>query len=57
MKRMRYCGRCGRYTLKDACAACGGPTVLKVPPPYSNDEKLKGYRRESKREDISRPVG
>ncbi|MCW1294031.1 MAG: nucleolar RNA-binding Nop10p family protein [Candidatus Parvarchaeota archaeon] len=54
MKRIRYCESCRIYTLKEICSICGGSTVLKAPLRYSNDEQLKKYRRDLKKEEIGR---
>ncbi|MCW1301730.1 MAG: RNA-protein complex protein Nop10 [Candidatus Parvarchaeota archaeon] len=54
MKRIRYCESCRIYTLKEICGICGGSTVLKAPLRYSNDEQLKKYRRDLKKEEIGR---
>jgi len=43
--RILRCSSCGRYTLKDACRDCGGPTVNTFPPRYSPEDKYGKYRR------------
>ncbi|MCS6787825.1 MAG: RNA-protein complex protein Nop10 [Aigarchaeota archaeon] len=32
--RIRRCGRCGRYTLRPECPACGYPTSSPHPPHF-----------------------
>lgn len=49
MKRMRYCQKCGEYTLKQVCSRCGEQTVINSPQKYSNDELVSKYRREIKK--------
>jgi H/ACA ribonucleoprotein complex subunit 3 len=49
MKRIRYCQKCNRYTLKTVCDVCGGETIINAPLKYSSDESVAFYRRELKK--------
>jgi len=49
MRRIRKCGACGQYTLKEECA-CGEKTFLPKPPKYSPEDKFARFRREAKEE-------
>ncbi len=42
--KMKKCGRCGTYTLKDTCP-CGGTPVNPVPARYSPLDPYGKYRR------------
>ncbi len=46
---MKKCRACGRYTLRDACPACGQPTGNPMPPRYSPEDRYGAYRRKLKR--------
>ncbi|MCL5101702.1 MAG: RNA-protein complex protein Nop10 [Candidatus Parvarchaeota archaeon] len=52
MKRIRYCQRCDRYTLKNTCSVCGKETIINTPQKYSRDEEIAKYRRKIKRSAI-----
>jgi H/ACA ribonucleoprotein complex subunit 3 len=41
---MMKCSACGRYTMADACPACGKPTVTVHPARFSPDDKYARYR-------------
>ena len=41
---LRRCPKCGAYTMKDGCPACGTPTVVAHPSKYSPDDKYARYR-------------
>jgi len=45
---MRRCSSCGRYTLKEACPACGAPSSMPLPPRYSPEDRYGSYRRKLK---------
>ena len=47
---MHKCRACGRYTLQEACPACGGPAGNPMPPRYSPEDRYGAYRRKLKRE-------
>jgi H/ACA ribonucleoprotein complex subunit 3 len=42
------CPRCGRYTLKEACPACGAATAKPGPARYSPEDPYGAYRRKLK---------
>ncbi|MCK4443222.1 MAG: RNA-protein complex protein Nop10 [Thermoplasmata archaeon] len=46
---IRKCRSCDVYTLMEACSACGGPTVMAIPPRYSPEDKYGDYRRKLKK--------
>ena len=46
---MWVCKECRRYTLKNACPDCGIPTMIPLPPRYSPEDRLGGYRRKLKK--------
>ncbi|MGA1822921.1 MAG: RNA-protein complex protein Nop10 [Thermoplasmatota archaeon] len=43
--RIKRCGICRMYTLKDHCPKCGEPTGNTFPPRYSPADKYGKYRR------------
>ncbi len=43
---MRKCTKCSRYTLKEACPACGAPTRIPHPAKFSPEDKYAKYRME-----------
>jgi H/ACA ribonucleoprotein complex subunit 3 len=47
---MRKCGKCGRYTLKETCPACGNKTFMPVPPRFSPEDPYGKYRRKLRKE-------
>ncbi len=47
---LKKCLACGRYTLQDACPACGGMAGNPMPPRYSPEDRYGVYRRRLKRE-------
>lgn len=49
MKRIRFCTRCNKYTLKHTCPVCGKETVINAPQRYQKDEEVSKYRREIKK--------
>ena len=44
--RLRRCVGCARYTLADACPACGGATRTPHPARYSPHDRYGKYRRQ-----------
>lgn len=48
MKKIRKCGKCGAFTLKDSCGACGGKALTAHPPKFSPEDKWAEYRRKFK---------
>ncbi|MCL4399039.1 ribosome biogenesis protein [Candidatus Parvarchaeota archaeon] len=49
MRKIRFCSKCGIYTLKLECASCGSSTVINAPIKYSFDPEVSKYRRMSKK--------
>ena len=47
---MHKCRACGRYTLQDACPACGAAAGNPMPPRYSPEDRYGAYRRKLMRE-------
>jgi rRNA maturation protein Nop10 len=45
--RIRYCGRCDKYTLREKCL-CGSATKLRTPAKFKPDDKYEHYRRDAK---------
>ncbi len=43
--KIKQCAACYRYTLKEACPACGGPTAATKPARFSPDDPYGRYRR------------
>ena len=43
--KLRKCGVCGEYTLKDVCARCGRRTMNPTPPRFSPKDPYGKYRR------------
>ncbi len=50
MNRIRFCRRCGIYTLNKKCPNCGEETEINSPLKYSKDETVAYYRRRLKKE-------
>jgi len=50
MKKIKYCPKCGEFTLKDACV-CGTKTVIVAPPKYTQsvNDKIRFYKREARK--------
>jgi H/ACA ribonucleoprotein complex subunit 3 len=42
---LRLCRECGRYTLRDACPACGGATRTPHPARFDATDRYGAYRR------------
>ncbi|PUA32162.1 MAG: ribosome biogenesis protein [Zestosphaera tikiterensis] len=49
---IRKCVKCGKYTLKTKCPACGAETVTAHPPKYSPNDKYLTYRIKVKYENM-----
>ena len=47
MRHIFRCGKCGKYTMKEACD-CGGNGIAARPLKYSADDRLAVYRRKAK---------
>jgi H/ACA ribonucleoprotein complex subunit 3 len=45
MAQIRKCRSCGRYSLREECPDCGGPTVSPHPHRYSPQDRYARYRR------------
>ena len=43
--KIRKCGICGEYTLKDVCGRCGRATKNPMPPRFSPKDPYGKYRR------------
>jgi len=43
--KLRKCGVCGEYTLKEVCARCGRRTMNPMPPRFSPKDPYGKYRR------------
>jgi H/ACA ribonucleoprotein complex subunit 3 len=43
--KMRKCGECGMYTLKETCPKCGKRTFMPIPPRFSPEDPYGKYRR------------
>jgi H/ACA ribonucleoprotein complex subunit 3 len=43
--KILVCRACNRYTLKDACPACGGPVAATKPARFSPEDPYGKYRR------------
>ena len=50
MKKIKFCKKCKKYTLKDECPDCGEATVLNIPPKKSLGGTKAKYRRKIKKE-------
>ncbi|MDY6761933.1 MAG: nucleolar RNA-binding Nop10p family protein [Candidatus Nanohaloarchaea archaeon] len=50
MTKVKKCGTCNRYTLRDECPDGHGPTSDPSPPPYSSPDQYAEYRQEAKQE-------
>jgi H/ACA ribonucleoprotein complex subunit 3 len=48
--KIKRCGKCGAYTLKDVCLECNGKTFMPVPPRFSLEDPYGKYRRMLRRE-------
>lgn len=48
------CGKCGKYTLKEKCPACGEDTLQPIPAKYSPEDAYGKYRREVKKEKLEK---
>jgi len=42
---LRVCRACARYTLRDACPTCAGPTRTPHPARFSPEDRYGRYRR------------
>jgi H/ACA ribonucleoprotein complex subunit 3 len=42
---LRRCRACAKYTMKDRCPKCGGPTEMPIPARYSPQDNYGKYRR------------
>lgn len=42
--RIRRCVKCGRYTLRDRCPACGSETISPHPARFSPEDRYVEYR-------------
>jgi H/ACA ribonucleoprotein complex subunit 3 len=49
VKALKKCAACLSYTMKDACAKCGGPTISPHPARFSPEDRYGAQRRELKR--------
>ncbi len=47
---LKKCKACGRYTLRERCPACKGPTSMALPPRYSPEDRYGAYRRKLMKE-------
>ena len=47
--KMRYCPKCGEYTLKDDCLKCKGKSHNVGPARYSPEDHYGKYRRMMKK--------
>ena len=47
MKQIRKCPKCGIYTMKEICPACGSKTELAKPAKFSPEDKYASYRRQA----------
>lgn len=43
--KLRICGKCGNYTMKNACPKCGSETSSAHPPQFSPVDKYGYWRR------------
>jgi len=50
MTKIKFCKKCGQYTLQDRCQKCGIPTVNPEPAKYNPKDKYGKERRLYKRE-------
>jgi len=48
--RIRKCGNCGRYTLKETCPKCNSKTFIPIPPRFSPEDPYGKYRRMLRKE-------
>lgn len=48
--KIKKCGKCLAYTLKDSCPKCGSNAVSPHPPKFSPEDKWGKYRRKAKEE-------
>ncbi|MFP3909382.1 MAG: RNA-protein complex protein Nop10 [Halobacteriota archaeon] len=48
--KMRKCGGCGTYTLKELCPKCGVSTFNPAPPRFSPQDPYGKYRRKLRKE-------
>jgi len=46
--KLKRCGACWAYTMKDACPKCGAATKSPLPPPFSPEDRYGRYRRAAK---------
>ncbi|HEC94689.1 MAG TPA: RNA-protein complex protein Nop10 [Thermoplasmatales archaeon] len=49
MSSIRYCTKCGVYTLQEKCRKCGNDTVVKKPARFSPQDHYGVYRRALKK--------
>jgi H/ACA ribonucleoprotein complex subunit 3 len=50
MKKIRFCQKCEKYSLKETCQICDSDTIINAPQKYSRDEEIAKYRRQIKKE-------
>ena len=53
MKAILKCGKCGKYTMKDACV-CGGGCLTPKPAKFSLEDKYGSYRRKAKADELKK---
>ena len=46
MKRLRFCGNCGEYTMMEE--HCGAPPESAYPPRFSPQDKWAEYRKKAR---------
>lgn len=54
MKRILKCESCKEYTIFSKCPRCDGKASSPKPQKYSTDDNYAKYRREAKKEDLSK---
>ena len=57
MRKIRFCEKCGVYTLGEKCMVCGSATVINAPMKYSLDPSVSKYRRIAKKSEMERLTG
>ncbi len=50
---IRKCTVCGKYTLSEACPACGAKSVYALPPKYSERDRFQKFRIIELRDDLN----
>jgi len=54
MKHILKCQNCKEYTIYQICPRCDGKAISPKPPKYSPDDAYAKYRREAKKDELSK---